>query len=196
MGIAGVAISAVGRGVAADESKGTDSAQPVAIESVDLKSCIVVTKDHVGVDISPDNLATTLLFDNFQCAVGPNQKVTPYAFAAIEIPLKNGDDESLVGFTADVRGYVSRSAGSRVSIVVDSAGAADQIEFTYSDEAPVDADFNHRFFFVAPGHQKGPLPYKKLTVLIAISVQVTSEEDNAIVKIDAVDFEAIRKAVS
>lgn len=75
------------------------------------------SKDTVGVTISPDQSALTLLFDGFIAEAGP-EKHTDKKHCRINIPLELEKDETIAIFQLDYRGYnfLPKDAVSKLTV--------------------------------------------------------------------------------
>ena len=166
----------------------------------------LVTPKNVSSNISPDELAVTANFDNLEADEGPDQNGAalgkPYCTAFIELPLANTDDQDLLGFTVDVRGSVSKSAGTRIAVNLDVGGVATDVEFPYGEQ--LDGNFHRRLLTPYPvnglvdptdsgsGSVK-TYAARKFVALICLSVRRSGPTDTGHVKVDSLDVEAIRR---
>jgi hypothetical protein len=182
----------------ADDAKGSAAkCTPVAMEKAHIVTPAHVSQKNVSINISPDKLAQTFMFDSLQVTYGPEkaaQKFTPVKTAFIEIPLSAGSDPQceLLGYTIDVGGSVDLTAGARASVTLIFGGDVEQISFPFGDAGT--KDFKRRFFSLAKlaGTPGKAVIRSPLHLQIILAVETAQPDDAAVLSVDAIDVEARR----
>ena len=182
---------------AAEEKKGTEKCAPIALDKATVVVPTAVGDKNISVNVSPDKLAQTILFDSLQADYGPDRaakKFTPTKVAFLEIPVTPGSDANceLLGYTLDVRGHVTLQMGARASVTVVFGGIAEQIVFPFADQQ--DEDFNKRFFFVTPlaGTPGKTVIRSPLRIQVTLFVETATHDSAAVLSVEAMDVEARR----
>jgi hypothetical protein len=164
-----------------------------------VKEPSAVTSKHKSVVVSPDNMAASVLFDNFSAEQGPQQVAKtfhPLKVAFLEIPLSKGtinSDCDLLGYTIDIRGFVKLSDGGHAVLTVIANGAVDQFEVPFEHSA--DKNFFKRVFLLSQSSGNPPetVVGHCLRIQLIAFVETAKPNDQALLTIDSVDI-AVRRA--
>jgi hypothetical protein len=86
---------------------------------------------------SPSGNAGSFIFKGLTVEVGnPSTAFSATLSASVRVPVTTPAGRRLVGFRSDIRGFMSKSAGSRMLLVVDLGGGTANVEQTYGAEIP------------------------------------------------------------
>ena len=192
----GVSLLASGWAAGADKAA-ADKCAPVSLEKAAVVVPTSIGAKTIAVNVSPDKLAQTVLFDSLQATYGPDKAAkafTPVKTAFLEVHVTAGSDPQceLLGYTVDIRGHVDVTAGARGSVTLLFGGEARQVEFPF-DHA-INENFSKRLFFVArsAGTPGKTVVRSPLRIQIIVEVETAQPADGAVLTVESLDLEARR----
>jgi hypothetical protein len=145
-------------------------------------------------NISPDGLAFTIMFssanvDALQVTLNGAQCMSAVKVAVLRIPFVLPAGKRLVGFVQDIRGYVSKTKGARISLVADLGGSTQVFDFPPSDNPSAD---NFTRSFISADRREATKDTPTLyTINFFLTAQCQAPEDNALLVVDSLDVEAV-----
>lgn len=223
-GIAGTTavISAVPTTVRAAQQTPTVTRR-VTLEKVQAATVFAESAGNMTVNVSEDKLAGTVIFDSLVAATSgwskpvdaqtkvkaakdkkpsaKSRKVEPScAVGHLTVDWSNNIDDTLVGFTLDVRGAFQLPKDGSATLLLSFGGSTFSHQLTYDDAVSSGANqtepggnYSLRFFAPAPVVKTASNFSWKLTAVV--TAQGGSKEgDSALVTIDSIDIEGAFKS--
>ncbi|WP_337177751.1 hypothetical protein [Paludisphaera sp.] len=167
----------------------------------------VASVDGFGVNLSPDGLALTIMFNGKLVAEMSPESARDAAvtLTTLQIPVTLPEplNETFLGFTASLRGKIQKDVGARVSILLELGGVSRSIELPYGQDRFGDFDealFSYQAVSTIPtfgNGEEGTVPGQQLpparhyTAVLVITAQRRSATDTALVEVDSMDVEII-----
>lgn len=157
-------------------------------------------------NISPDGLAINVLFDKaMELGLAEGEELTATLIASLLIPVSAQEPtvENFRGYSAFVRGFVTKDPGTRVVLALDLGETHDVAEFPYGEN--VSKDFQRSIFSYPNDEMRrakpdggqetartSPAPH--FPVVMTLTIQRRSPRDKASIKVDSLDVEIVDPA--
>lgn len=148
-----------------------------------------VLKGKLSLNISPDNLAQSVLFENF--SAGSDIKEAPVTSLFLDIPLKKAvaaaQSKLPLGFSLTLRGFVEVPATGFASLTAILGGETQTLVFPYGNAR--EGYFEKQMFFLFKSDQKGGQAVSDaLSAQIVLNVEKL-KKDHVNLSLDSLDLE-------
>jgi hypothetical protein len=153
-----------------------------------------------GVEIRPDAYTPnghflSVIWQGLSVQNTGQSPLSHAVFAMIEVPVSFHADSVFTGYKSDVRGFLSKPAGTRVLILLDMAGTLRTVEFPFGKDLEqslfLDLFSLQRIDVENAEHPRAPA----FTATVGILVQRLNEKEEVSVTLDTLDVEAIFSAL-
>lgn len=139
--------------------------------------------EQEAISVTPNEGVLSLLFNDLLVDLQDwEAPLTASRIALLHIPLQLPDDRTLEGCSFDLRGFVSKTAGTRAVLFTDLGGGTRMVEFPYGQTK--EANFTHTFSQLEEG---GAVP---CAIAILLLLQRRSPEEGALLTVDSLDVTA------
>jgi hypothetical protein len=174
-----------------DEKGDCLMSNPIQFGPQEFVTPTVVSAQDVSVSPAPDDSAVAILFNNLVLALGAGcSELSAVSIATLRLPASLPEDKGLIGYLADLRGFVQKDAGSRAVLMVDLGGTSKVIEFPYDEE--LNEDYTHDLFSLERRNSKNEepaaLPIPPYIITLILSVERRTPDSSVQLTLDSLDI--------